>query len=94
MVGGIIANLRGDLGESANLYNYGDIEVTGNAGAGEEHIGGIVGCNGVVKEKPEETIKGFTIHNATVECTISAIGRKSIGMIVGNERTDAIVAKN
>ena len=82
MVGGIIANLRGDLGTSANLYNYGEIEVTGNAGAGAEHIGGIVGLN-----------NGFPIHNATVECTISAIGRKSVGMIVGNERTDAIVAK-
>ena len=82
-VGGIIAHQRGALSDVVKLYNYGKIEVTGNAGAGAECIGGIVGES-----------SGFPIYNATVSCEISAIGRKSIGMIFGMERTDAVKATN
>ena len=82
-VGGIIAHQRGALSDVVKLYNYGKIEVTGNAGAGAECIGGIVGES-----------SGFPIYNATVNCEISAIGRKSIGMIFGMERTDTVKATN
>ena len=87
-VGGIIASTGGSLGEAVNLYNFGDIIVTGGGGVkngveGIEQVGGIVGKNA-----------GFPIYNGNVYCTIDAKEANYVGFICGTARSATVTATN
>ena len=87
-VGGIIASTGGPLGEAVNLYNFGNITVTGGGGVkngveGIEQIGGIIGKNA-----------GFPIYNGNVYCTINAKEANYVGFICGTPRSATVTATN
>ena len=87
-VGGIFAAYLGDVGEAVELYNFGNITVTGSGGTkngveGIEKIGGIAGRN-----------DGFTLRNATSYCNIDAKTANYVGFICGEPRSDTVIAQN
>ena len=87
-VGGIIASAGGSFGENVNLYNFGDITVTGggtekNGVEGIEQIGGIVGKNA-----------GHIFYNANVYCNIKAVGANYVGMLQGTARGEECCVKS
>ncbi len=87
-VGGIFAAYLGDVGEAVELYNFGDITVTGSGGIkngveGIEKIGGIAGRN-----------DGFTLRNATSYCNIKAKDANYVGSICGTPRSETVLVNN
>ncbi len=87
-VGGIFAAYLGDVGEAVELYNFGNITVTGSGGTkngveGIEKIGGIAGRN-----------DGFTLRNATAYCNIDAKTANYVGFISGEPRSETVIAQN
>ncbi|MBR5807893.1 MAG: hypothetical protein IKY24_04645, partial [Alistipes sp.] len=87
-VGGIFAAYLGDVGEAVELYNFGNITVTGSGGTkngveGIEKIGGIAGRN-----------DGFTLRNATSYCNIDAKTANYVGFICGEPRSTTVIASN